>query len=73
MPIARTRAGDAAVAVYRFAIALLALVATHEIWLEGDLDGLVYFTNQAGLALDPDGTSQVAGAGDRTPQAATQQ
>ena len=39
------------VAVFRFAVALLALVATHEIWLEGDLDGLVYFTNQSGLML----------------------
>lgn len=42
---------DVVVAVFRFAVALLALIATHEIWLEGDLDELVYFTNQAGLAL----------------------
>ncbi|NLE71757.1 MAG: Pr6Pr family membrane protein [Actinomycetales bacterium] len=39
------------VAVFRLAVALLALIATHEIWLEGDLDGLVYFTNQSGLML----------------------
>jgi hypothetical protein len=55
MPITRTpvrgRAADVVVAVFRFVIALLALIATHEIWFEGDLDGLVYFTNQAGLAL----------------------
>lgn len=39
------------VALVRFAVAALALIGTHEIWLEGDLDGLVYFTNQAGLML----------------------
>lgn len=39
------------VALVRFAIATLALIGTHEIWLDGDLDGLVYFTNQAGLML----------------------
>jgi len=39
------------VALFRFAVVVLALVATHEIWLEGDLDGLVYFTNQSGLML----------------------
>ncbi len=39
------------VAVFRIAVAVLALVATHEIWLEGDLDSLVYFTNQSGLML----------------------
>ena len=39
------------VALVRFAIATLALIGTHEIWLHGDLDGLAYFTNQAGLML----------------------
>lgn len=34
------------VALFRFAVVVLALVATHEIWLEGDLDGLVYFTDR---------------------------
>ena len=39
------------VAVFRLAVALLALVATHEIWFEGDLSGLTFFTNQAGIML----------------------
>ena len=39
------------VAVFRLAVALLALVATHEIWFEGDVTGLVYFTNQSGILL----------------------
>lgn len=39
------------VALVRFTIATLALIGTHEIWLHGDLDGLAYFTNQAGLML----------------------
>lgn len=39
------------VAVCRLTAALLALIATHEIWLQGDVDGLVYFTNQSGLVF----------------------
>lgn len=42
---------DAVVAVFRLCVAVLALIATHEIWLEGDMDSLVYFTNQSGLML----------------------
>jgi len=42
---------DAVVAVFRLCVAVLALIATHEIWLEGDMDALVYFTNQSGLML----------------------
>lgn len=42
---------NAVVVVFRLCILVLTLVATHEIWLEGDLDDLVYFTNQSGLML----------------------
>lgn len=42
---------DAVVVAFRLVVALLAFVATKEIWLEGDLHGLVFFTNQSNLAL----------------------
>lgn len=42
---------DVVVALFRFAIAALALIGTQAIWLHGELDGLLYFTNQAGLLL----------------------
>lgn len=42
---------DAVVVVFRLCVALLALIATHEFWLEGSMDDLVYFTNQSGLML----------------------
>ncbi|MDT0166459.1 Pr6Pr family membrane protein [Actinotalea sp. AC32] len=42
---------DVVVVMYRLFVALLAFVATKEIWLEGDLHGLVFFTNQSNLAL----------------------
>lgn len=42
---------DVVVALFRFAVATLALIGTQEIWLHGQLDGLLYFTNQAGLLL----------------------
>ena len=39
------------VALFRFAVAWLAFLGVRTIFLEGDLDGLVYFTNQAGIML----------------------
>ncbi|MBO3101000.1 Pr6Pr family membrane protein [Cellulomonas fengjieae] len=42
---------DVVVALFRFAVAALALIGTQEIWLRGQLDGLLYFTNQSGLLL----------------------
>jgi len=39
------------VAVFRFAVAALALAGTKEIWLQGEVDGLLYFTNQSGVLL----------------------
>jgi len=42
---------DYVIALFRLAVATLALLATKEIWLEGDLHGLVFFTNQSGLML----------------------
>lgn len=42
---------DAVVAVFRLCVAVLALIATHEFWLNGSWDDLVYFTNQGGLML----------------------
>lgn len=42
---------DVVIALFRFAVAALALVGTQDIWLRGQLDGLLYFTNQAGLLL----------------------
>jgi hypothetical protein len=40
-----------AVALFRFAVAWFAFLGTKTIFLEGDLDGLVYFTNQSGIML----------------------
>lgn len=42
---------DYVIALFRLGVATLALLATKEIWLEGDLHGLVFFTNQSGLML----------------------
>ncbi|WP_456786336.1 Pr6Pr family membrane protein [Cellulomonas sp. P5_C5] len=42
---------DVVIALFRFAVAALALVGTEDIWLKGHLGGLLYFTNQAGLLL----------------------
>lgn len=42
---------DYVIALFRLAIAALALLGTKEIWLEGDLHGLVFFTNQTGIVL----------------------
>ena len=42
---------DLLVALFRLVVAYLALMGTREIWLEGDLHGLVFFTNQANLML----------------------
>lgn len=40
-----------AVALFRFAVAWFAFLGVKTIFLEGDLDGLVYFTNQSGIML----------------------
>lgn len=42
---------DVVVALFRFFVAYLALMGTRDIWLHGDLDGLLYFTNQSGFLL----------------------
>ncbi len=42
---------DYVIAAFRLFVAFLALMGTKDILLTGDLDGLVYFTNQSGLAL----------------------
>jgi len=42
---------DYVIALFRLGVAYLALMGTKDIWLEGDLDGLVYFTNQSGFML----------------------
>ncbi len=39
------------IALFRLFVAWLALLGTKEIWLEGDLHGLVFFTNQTGFML----------------------
>lgn len=39
------------VALLRLFVAMLALVGTQEIWLHGEVDGLLYFTNQSGFLL----------------------
>ena len=42
---------DYVIAAFRLFVALLALMGTREIWLDGDLHGLVFFTNQTALML----------------------
>lgn len=42
---------DYVIAAFRLFVALLALLGTKEIWLEGDLHGLVFFTNQTAFML----------------------
>jgi len=42
---------DYVIALFRLFVATLALLGTKEIWLEGDLHGLVFFTNQTGFML----------------------
>lgn len=42
---------DYVIALFRLGVAYLALMGTKDIWLGGDLDGLVYFTNQSGIML----------------------
>jgi len=42
---------DVVVALFRFALAAFALIGTQEIWLHGQLDGLLFFTNQSGFML----------------------
>lgn len=42
---------DYVIAAFRLFVAFLALMGTKEIWLEGDLHGLVFFTNQTALML----------------------
>ena len=39
------------VALFRFALVYLALMGTRDIWLHGEIDGLLYFTNQSGILL----------------------
>ncbi|MBD5785694.1 Pr6Pr family membrane protein [Cellulosimicrobium terreum] len=39
------------VGLYRLFLVVLALVGTREIWLHGDVEGLVYFTNQTGFLV----------------------
>lgn len=39
------------VALFRFGVAALALAGTKEVWLHGQLDDLLYFTNQSGVLL----------------------
>jgi hypothetical protein len=40
---------NVAVALFRFAVAWFALPGVRTVFLEGDLDSLVYFTNQSGI------------------------
>lgn len=42
---------DVVVALFRFFVVYLALMGTREIWLHGEVDGLLYFTNQSGFLL----------------------
>ena len=42
---------DVVIALFRFFVAFLAFQGTRTIFLEGDLDGLVSFTNQSGILL----------------------
>lgn len=42
---------NVAVALFRFAVAWFALLGVRTVFLEGDLDSLVYFTNQSGIML----------------------
>ncbi len=42
---------DVVVALFRFFVVYLALMGTRDIWLHGELDGLLYFTNQSGFLL----------------------
>jgi len=42
---------DVVIALFRFFVAFLAFQGTRTIFLEGDMDGLVYFTNQSGILL----------------------
>lgn len=42
---------DFVIAAFRLFVVVLALVGTKEIWLEGDLHGLVYFTNQTAFMV----------------------
>ena len=42
---------DYVIALFRLGVAYLALMGTKDIWLRGELDGLVYFTNQSGIML----------------------
>ncbi|MBD8079607.1 Pr6Pr family membrane protein [Cellulosimicrobium arenosum] len=39
------------VGLFRLFLVVLALVGTREIWLHGDVEGLVYFTNQTGFLV----------------------
>lgn len=42
---------DVAVAVFRLFVASMAFMATKELWLEGDLHSMVFFTNHANVAF----------------------
>ncbi|WP_265522759.1 Pr6Pr family membrane protein [Oerskovia flava] len=42
---------DVLVGLYRLALVGLALVGTRQIWRDGDVEGLVYFTNQTGFLV----------------------
>lgn len=42
---------DVVIALFRLFVAWLAVMGTKDLWTRGDLDTLVYFTNQSGLLL----------------------
>lgn len=47
----KVKVSDVVVALVRFAVVVLALIGTQDIWLNGRVDDLLYFTNQSGILL----------------------